>query len=344
MGGRSGALCVVLGGRIGRAQCVDVLRFAAAGEPAVECARCNGGSARRSHRFNAAAATRDRHRTYRDQPDRRSRCTAVFPVRSRGTSISLAKFRDKNRVRRSAVTGKSCADPRLPSAPVARDRRSRRSRKLDHVMGIAAGASIAILRSGDDARIRSGLSRLYERHDRTAQRRADAAILRARQSAGLCLFAQRLSTTRRSLLVAGGLGMDRRLDGCAIAGALFRPAHRRLSRPLRARTRTAVDRAVSNPQFVPLPDGAQDDDEGVSAAARRVRRQFAQHHERRRSGWNDGVRMGARRARRHDQRDVRTNRDELHRRQLAYELAGEARFDGAALSGASNRRHRRIRQ
>ena len=62
-----------------------------------------------------------------------------------------------------------------------------------------------------------------------------------------------------------------------------------------------------------------------------------------RSRRDDGIRLGARRARRHDQRDVRTDRDELHRRQLARVVAGEARVDGPSLSGPQHRGDRRRR-
>ena len=69
----------------------------------------------------------------------------------------------------------------------------------------------------------------------------------------------------------------------------------------------------------------------------------AHDHERRRSGRHDGVRLGARGARRHDQRDVRADRDELHRRQFAGALAGQAGIDGPPVSGAPDRGDRRRR-
>ena len=124
---------------------------------------------------------------------------------------------------------------------------------------------------------------------------------------------------------------------------LLRPADRRLSRPLRSRTRAAADREIPGPQHVPVSDRAEADDEGVSQAARALRRQPAQHDERGRSGGHHGVRVDAGSAGRHDQRNVRSDRDELHRRQLAHAVAGEARLDGAALSRAPDRRDRRRR-
>ena len=80
----------------------------------------------------------------------------------------------------------------------------------------------------------------------------------------------------RSLLVAGRLGVDRRPHGRAAADALLRPADRRLSRTLRSRARVRADGEVRGPQHVPVPDRAQDDDEGVPAAARALRRRPAQ--------------------------------------------------------------------
>jgi acetyl-CoA synthetase len=52
---------------------------------------------------------------------------------------------------------------------------------------------------------------------------------------------------------------------------------------------------------------------------------------------------GTGRTRRDDQRDVRTNRDELHRRQLACAVAGEAGIHGPPVSGPSHRADRRCR-
>ena len=90
-----------------------------------------------------------------------------------------------------------------------------------------------------------------------------------------------------------------------------------------------LHRALPGAERVPVPDGAEAHHEGVSSSARRVRRQPAQRDERRRSGRHHGLRLGARGARRHDQRNVRPDRDELHRRQLAHAVAGEAGLDGA---------------
>jgi acetyl-CoA synthetase len=99
-------------------------------------------------------------------------------------------------------------------------------------------------------------------------------------------------------------------------------------------------REVRRPQHVPVSDRAQDDDEGRADASRAVRPQAALDHERRRSGRHHGVRLGARSARRDHQRDVRPDRDELHRGQLARAVARKAGLDGAALPRAPHRGHR----
>ena len=67
----------------------------------------------------------------------------------------------------------------------------------------------------------------------------------------------------------------------------------------------------------------------------------AQRHERRRGGRHDGVRVGAAGAGRDDQRDVRPDRAQLHRRQFAHAVAGEARLDGPPLPRPSRRGDRR---
>ena len=148
--------------------------------------------------------------------------------------------------------------------------------RLAHVVGVAGArgedivdydamvaAASPALRRGGHRRRRSGADRLYQRHHRPAQGRADAARLPARQPAGLHPFARRLSAAGRPVLVAGGLGVDRRPHGRAAAHALFRPADRRLPRPLRSGASVSPDREVPGAQHLPVPDGAEADDEGA---------------------------------------------------------------------------------
>ena len=78
--------------------------------------------------------------------------------------------------------------------------------------------------------------------------------------------------TERPVLVAGRLGVDGRPHGRAPAHALLRPADRRLPRPLRPGARLRTDREVRDPEHVPVPDRAQDDDEGVPATEGTLRR------------------------------------------------------------------------
>ena len=177
----------------------------------------------------------------------------------------LGEFRSEGRARRPAVAAEPDSDSR------------RGSRRSSHVIGVAGAresfvtpyeALLARRREPFDpvatAARRSGAADLHQRHDRAAQRRADAASVPARQPAGLRPFARRLSAAGRPLLVAGRLGVDRRPDGRAAAGALLRPADRRLPRPLRSRARAGADREIPDPERVPVPDRAQDDDEGLS--------------------------------------------------------------------------------
>ena len=230
-----------------------------------------GVSARRQGRADPAAAPRNGRRAHRRLSDGRDRGSAVVPVRTRRARIPARQFRSEGRAGRPAVGGRT----------------SRRSAASfpgsTHVVGAAGahGADLARLRhrgrSGITAlrrrrhtRGRSRAHRLHERHHRPAEGRADAASLPDRQPAGLRAFARRLSAAGRRVLVAGRLGVDRRSDGRAAAHAVFRPADRRLPRPLRPRARVPADGEIPDPQRVPVPDGAQADDESVSAAARSI--------------------------------------------------------------------------
>ena len=104
-----------------------------------------------------------------------------------------------------------------------------------------------------------------------------------------------------------------------------------LSRALRSRARARADRALRGAQLVPVPHRAQDDDEGAPAA------EASASTSNLRSIMSAGeavgttvLRLGARGARRDHQRDVRPDRDELHRRQLARSCGRRSpgRWDG----------------
>ena len=291
-------------------------------------------------RADPAAAARDRGRAHRGLPDGRGRRAAVVPVRPRGARIPARAH--ARRRSRSSIRSR-CRISRRSATAVPASRTS---------IGVA-GAREACVTPWETLLARA--SPHFDAGRRPRPR--DPALLiytsgttgppkgalmpqrvPARQPAGLRALARRLSARGRPVLVAGRLGVDRRPDGRAAAGAVLRPADRRLSRPLRPRARVRADREVRGPQRVPVPDRAQDDDEGVPAAARALRRRPAHDHERGRGGRHDGVRLGARRARRDDQRDVRPDRDELHRRQLARAVAGEARLDGTPVSRATGSR------
>ncbi len=241
---------------------VHVLGPAAAREPAVQCPGGIGDRARRQGRAHPAAAAGDRRRAHGDVPGRRRRGAVVVPVRSRGARIPAERFRGEDRLRRSAVAAQSRADSRPLPGPCARDRRRRGGRGVDHAVRIAAEQGVVALHAGRHARGRSGAPRLHERNHGPAQGRADAAAMPARQPAGLRPFARRLPARGRPLLVAGRLGLDRRPHGRAVAGAVLRPADRRLPRAVRSRACARADGEVRGPQFVSVSDGAQDDDEG----------------------------------------------------------------------------------
>jgi acetyl-CoA synthetase len=115
-------------------------------------------------------------------------------------------------------------------------------------------------------------------------------------------------------LVAGRLGLDGRPHGRIAANTLLWLSCRRFPRALRAGTCTAIDGEIPGPKLVPVPDRTEDDHEGGARAVPKTQAALAQHHECRRGGRHHGVRVGAGRARRHDKRDVRANRNELYRR------------------------------
>ena len=153
------------------------------------------------------------------------------------------------------------------------------SADLRHVIGVA-GARETGVHAWEDLlerasaryeparhrRRRPGADHLHQRHHRRAEGRADSASRPAGQSAGLRLLARLLPAARRHVLVAGGLGLDRRAVRRAAADAALRPAHPRLSRPVRSGARLPPAGEVRRAQRVPLPHGAEDDAQGGAQA------------------------------------------------------------------------------
>src|SRR5439155_8308432 len=108
---------------------------------------------------------------------------------------------------------------------------------MDRGLGGGACDGVRSLRRRRHPRHRSCAPDLHQWHDRTPQGCADAATVSARQPARVCLLARYFPAGRRPVLVARGLGMDRRPHGCAAADALLRAPHPGLSgavRPERA--------------------------------------------------------------------------------------------------------------
>ena len=111
-----------------------------------------------------------------------------------------------------------------------------------------------------------------------------AAIGPHRQPPGIRVLARRLPAGGRPLLVAGRLGVDGRPLGRAHADAAPRAGDPRLPRPLRPGEGLPPPRQVRGAKRLPLPDRAQDDEEGRRPAARAIRPEPALDDERRRAG------------------------------------------------------------
>ena len=292
-------------------------RAAARCEPPRECADAARRQARRPRRDRDAAALRDRGRAHRDLPARRGRDAAVDAVRPGRARIPAERQRGAGRDRRRECD-RQCAR-RAAAVPDAKDgdRGRRRAGAGRSGLCVRAACRACQLHPGNDARGRRGRADLHQRHDRPAQGRADPAPRADRQPARLRREPELVSPGRRGVLVARGLGLDRRPDGCAAADAVLRPRDRRVPGPLLGRDRARADGAPPRHAHLSVPDRAEGDDEGGARTARALPVAAARHHERGRGGRRRGVRVVPRRARCAGQRDVRPDRDELHRRQLA---------------------------
>ena len=267
------------------------------------------------------------------------RRAAVVPVRSRGARVPAARLGGEGRVRRSAVAAEPRRDPRALPRHRARHRRRRRARVVDHA--VRERCSTTRRRTSRRVATRGGRSRaprLHERHHRPAEGRADAAAVPARQPAGVRPLARRLSRATGDLFWSpadwawtGGL-MDALLPALYFGQPIV--GYRGRFDPERAFA--LIEKYGVRNTFL-FPTALKMMMKAFPRPSERFDRRPAHDHERRRSGRHDGVRMGARGARRHDQRDVRPDRDELHRRQLARAVAGEAGLDGPSVSGAPDR-------
>ena len=245
LGERPRALRALLGGRVGRDRRVHVLGPAAAREPPVQRARGAGRARRRQGRADPSAAAGNGGRAHRRVSAGRHRRAAVVPVRPRRARVPARRFRGEGRVRRPAVAAQPRADPR----PLSRASRT-------------SSASPARARRGS-RRTRRCSRRRRRASTPVATRPADPALLiytsgttgppKGALMPQQCLLGNLpgfvhshdgYPRERRPLLVAGRLGVDRRPDGRAAAGALLRPADRRLPRALRSGARVRADREV----------------------------------------------------------------------------------------------------
>ena len=179
----------VLGRRGRRDRRVHVPGAGKTGEPARQCARCNGNRTRRQGRVDPSATARDRRCAHRHQSHWRRRRAAVVLVRPRGARIPAAQLRNEGRVRRSAVAAEHGGDSRALSGRRAGRRRRGRARFVDHAVGGDARNSLAAFFSRRKRRDGSGVPRVHERDDRSAERRVDAAAMPDRQPARIRLFA-----------------------------------------------------------------------------------------------------------------------------------------------------------
>ncbi len=302
----------VLGGRGRRHRGLHLLGPATAGQPPVQRVARAGGQTRRSHRHHPAATPRNRRRPHRLLPDGGGGHALVGLVRSGRTRVPAAKQRNHRRPGRSRVPAQSVAHPRPPARAEARDRRGRCARVGHARLGDAARKGGAQVRLPRHPGRRTCAAGLHQRHHRPAQRGAEAAAGVDRQPAGIFAFARYVSADGRFVLVARRLGLDRRADGCAAADPVSRLSPARLPRTLRSGKSVSPDGKVCGAKHFPVSDCAENDDEGGAGAAATLRSGAAFDHERRRIRGRDRVRLEPGNARRHHQRNVRPDRNQLH--------------------------------
>src|SRR5436309_326903 len=310
MGARPRALRALLGGRVGRHRRLLVLGHPEGGQPPVERACGSRRQARRARRAHPAAAPRDRDRLHGDFPDGGDRAAALASVRPGGSGIPARSCAGQRRHRRAHDARQSLGDQGPPDAPAACDRRGGRARgRGSFIRGFARKGERSV-RYRRHCGERPGADHLHERNDRRAQRSARGAPAADRESERLRAFARLLSAAGRHLLVASGLGLGRRAVRRAAADLGVRPADPRLSREVRRREGLLPAGEIRHPQCVSLSDRPETDDEGRAGAEKAVSLELEIDHERGRSGRRDADRVGQGAARRHDQRDVRPDRDQ----------------------------------
>ncbi len=236
LGARELAHRTALRRRAGRACFLHLCGAAGRCQPTVERARRSGRAARRPGGVGAAAASGDRDRAYRDLPARCGGDAFVTAVRAGGARVSVAGQRRRCRDHRCRRAARGSSGTGAVPGTAPPDHRRRALQRRAGVERNPVGRRRS-LRLRDDAGERSGSSDLYQRYDRSAQGSADAALGADRQSARLRRVAELVPAGGRRVLVARGLGLDRRADGRAAAHALLRIPDRRHPRPLRPRTR-----------------------------------------------------------------------------------------------------------
>ena len=257
-------------GRTSRARRrVDVLGSAAPGEPALERAGRARRQAGRPRGDHPAPAAGDRDRAYRVLSDGRGGDAAFDPVRPRRARVPPAEQRAPRRVRRRSSLAEPRGDRAIGCPTQTRDRRGGAREAGVIALGAAARAGLVAVHSRRDVGRGPGAPDLHERHDRPAERRAEAA---ARACSEICpgfeyshdLFPQAgdLFWSPADWAWTGGL-MDALLPTLYYGQPIL--GYRGRFDPERA---FHLMREVPGAQHVSVSDRAQDDDEGGAGAAR----------------------------------------------------------------------------
>ena len=216
-------------------------------------------------------------------------------------------------------------DPR-PAARSCGRRSSSAARGIDGTLDFEAALARASrrFRAPRHGGRRPGDHHLHVGHDRAAEGRAARPSLSARPPAGRPAAARLPAATRRPVLDAGRLGLDRRPVRRALPGVVLGPAGRRASRAqVRPGARVRPHGASRHPQRVPAADGAEAaapvGRAGAGRAAAAVGRQ------RRRDARRGIAGVGPRDPGRDDQRVLRPDRMQPRRLEFGRDHAGQGR-------------------